>query len=217
MNEFNFCPSCGGNDIVFLEQKKWKCNSCGFTLYNNVAAAVGLILHDGQGNVIFEKRAKEPRAGFLALPGGFVNPDERAEDAAVRECFEEIGMSIGTEGLRFVGTFPNTYVYKNITYKTCDMFFSAEIFGKNSTVNSLNTRDVRCDIQCNIRDDSNTNSIKNIRDLLDAAQIEKSEVADLLVKCVAKKSDIDALPVAFESARLALLSWRSTWHTHFTQ
>lgn len=209
MNELKFCPSCGGNDIIFFEQKKWKCGSCGFTLYNNVAAAVGLILHDGQGNVIFEKRAKEPRAGFFALPGGFVNPDERAEDAAVRECFEEIGMSIDAEALRFVGTFPNTYVYKNITYKTCDMFFSAEIFGKNNTVNSLNV--------CKDRNDSNANSIKNISDLLDAAQIEKSEVADLLVKCVAKKSDIDALPIAFESARLALLSWRGMWHTHFTQ
>ncbi len=125
-NRFNFCPDCGSKKIQTLSNgRKWLCPECGFDLYNNVAAAVGVILVDKEGNVVFEKRAKEPKKGFLAFPGGFCEPDENAEESARRECLEEIGCKI--KDLKYIGTFPNTYVYKDIIYKTCDMFFSAKL------------------------------------------------------------------------------------------
>lgn len=122
-NDFNFCPNCGGKNIQNVNMRKWKCNDCGFTLYNNVAAAVGLVIQNKNGKVLFEKRAKEPRKGFLALPGGFVDPNETAEEACFRECKEEIGVE--PLSVKYIATFPNTYEYKNVLYKTCDIFFEA--------------------------------------------------------------------------------------------
>ncbi|MBO7122292.1 MAG: NUDIX domain-containing protein [Treponema sp.] len=124
-NDFALCPECGSKKIQFVQNKKWTCPDCGFDLYCNVAAAVGLIICSPAGDVLFETRAKEPRKGFLALPGGFCNPDEPAEDAARRECMEEIGMPV--QEIKYVASFPNTYPYKNFVYKTCDLFFEAKI------------------------------------------------------------------------------------------
>ena len=124
-NDFNFCPSCGGKNIQNVKMRKWLCADCGFDLYNNVASAVGLVIQNEEGKILLEKRAKEPRKGFLAFPGGFVDPDETAEEACVRECREEIGVE--PVSLRYIASFPNTYEYKNIQYKTCDMFFEAKL------------------------------------------------------------------------------------------
>ena len=124
-NDFKFCPSCGGKNIENKNNRKWTCSDCAFTLYNNVAAAVGCIITNSAGEVLFEVRGKEPRRGFLALPGGFVDPDESAEDAAKRECTEELGAKIGD--VKYLCSYPNTYLYKNITYKTCDLFFTAAL------------------------------------------------------------------------------------------
>ena len=124
-NDFNFCPACGGKRIQNVKMRKWLCADCGFDLYNNVASAVGLIVCDAEGRVLLERRGKEPRKGFLAFPGGFVDPDETAEEAAVRECSEELGVE--PKSLLYLCSFPNTYEYKNIVYKTCDLFFEAEL------------------------------------------------------------------------------------------
>lgn len=124
-NDFRFCPQCGGGRIENVAMRKWLCADCGFDLYNNVATAVGLIICGADGRVLFERRAKEPRKGFLAFPGGFVDPDETAEEAAFRECVEETG--VRPQSLRYLCSFPNTYEYKHIVYKTCDLFFEAEL------------------------------------------------------------------------------------------
>jgi ADP-ribose pyrophosphatase YjhB (NUDIX family) len=59
--------------------------------------------------------------GRFALPGGFTEPGERAEDAALRECYEEIGWS--PTNINFLATFPNVYQYQGIPYATCDVYF----------------------------------------------------------------------------------------------
>ncbi|WP_407397406.1 NUDIX domain-containing protein [Treponema sp.] len=125
-NKFNFCPECGSKNILTEDNgRKWKCPDCGFTLYNNVAAAVGLVIVNSRNEVLLEKRAKEPRKGYLAFPGGFVDPDETLDEAARRECREEIGTEISS--IKYIASFPNTYEYKNVVYKTCDVFFEAMI------------------------------------------------------------------------------------------
>ena len=124
-NDFNFCPNCGKKTIQNVKMRKWICSDCGFDLYNNVAAAVGLVIQSTEGKILLEKRAKEPRKGFLALPGGFVDPNESAEEACIRECREEIGVE--PVSLKYIASFPNTYEYKNIQYKTCDIFFEAKL------------------------------------------------------------------------------------------
>ena len=43
-------------------------------------------------NVLLIKRGNEPFKGLWALPGGFLNPDETAEEGALRELREETGL-----------------------------------------------------------------------------------------------------------------------------
>ena len=111
---FKMCPSCGSRNIQFPNNRKWVCPDCGFELYNNVAAATGVIFCDDENNILFELRAREPKFGCYDLPGGFLEPDETAEDAAVRECREELGVEI--KEMKYICTNPNTYEYKGFQF-----------------------------------------------------------------------------------------------------
>src|SRR5690606_8958188 len=98
------------------------CPACGFHYYHNVAAAVAaVIVHDGC--VLVTRRAREPAAGLLDLPGGFVDPGEAAEHALHRELAEELGWNARDCVPRYLGTRPNTYLYAGVRYATCDLFY----------------------------------------------------------------------------------------------
>ena len=176
-NEFNMCPMCGSKNITAPGKRKWLCPDCGFDLYNNVAAAVGIIIQDKYNNVLFEVRAKEPKKGFVALPGGFVDPDESAEEAIIRECKEEIGVDI--ENPVFVCTNPNTYPYKNFEYKTCDIFFTVKLPEK----------------------------YESIDDFIKALHPQESEVTGFVSYKLERLEDIDKIPLAFDSAKKTLLQF----------
>lgn len=117
---FRHCPACGSAGIVFEHGKRWRCAACGFQYFHNVATAAGAVI-ESDGKLVFIERAIEPAAGLLALPGGFVDPGERAEDAVMRECREEIGWV--PESIEFLASFPNRYEFRNVLYNTCDFFF----------------------------------------------------------------------------------------------
>ena len=119
---FKFCPQCASPDIRFERNRVFRCPQCGFVYYHNVATATACIIENGR-EIAFLVRAKEPGFGKLDLPGGFVDPDEGAVEGLRRECREELGWETG-ENLSFFASFPNTYPYKNIVYKTCDLCFS---------------------------------------------------------------------------------------------
>lgn len=51
------------------------------------------------------ERGNDPYQGRLALPGGFVEPDEDLPEAAVRELAEETGLAVAESGLRQVGAY----------------------------------------------------------------------------------------------------------------
>ncbi|MFA6856128.1 MAG: NUDIX domain-containing protein [Treponema sp.] len=176
-NDFKMCPMCGSFKISYVDNRKWLCPDCGFDLYNNVAAAVGIVLADNDGNILFEKRAKEPRRGFFALPGGFVNPDECLEDAVVRECFEETG--IKPPVVSYLCSFPNTYKYKNITYKTCDSFFTACIPEESGSIELF----------------------------MNQLHGQQSEVLGFVSVHISDRNDIGRIPLAFGSAEKALECW----------
>ena len=48
---------------------------------------------------LFIKRGKVPFAGYLALPGGFVNTDETTKQAAARELLEETNLKVESSEL----------------------------------------------------------------------------------------------------------------------
>ena len=121
---FHFCPSCGSPKLYSVHSRMWKCPTCGFEYFHNVATAAGIII-ESQDTILMLKRHKDPMKGKFALPGGFVEPGERAEDAALRECYEEIGWS--PAHIDFLTTFPNVYQYQGIPYATCDVYFFSHV------------------------------------------------------------------------------------------
>jgi ADP-ribose pyrophosphatase YjhB (NUDIX family) len=118
---FRHCPRCGA--ALGPEPSIVRCATCGFIYYLNPTVAVAAIVEDGEGRIVAIERAKEPAKGMLALPGGFVDVGERAEDALRRELVEELGLEVGE--LAYVGTWPNRYTYKGVTYPVVDVYYSA--------------------------------------------------------------------------------------------
>lgn len=59
---------------------------------------------DGELNLLLVRRAGEPFAGYLALPGGFKLPNETLDQAANRELHEETGVD-GSALLRQFGAY----------------------------------------------------------------------------------------------------------------
>ena len=54
-------------------------------------AAVDCVALAG-GKIVLVRRGRDPEKGKLALPGGFVEPDETIEQACLRELKEETGL-----------------------------------------------------------------------------------------------------------------------------
>jgi 8-oxo-dGTP diphosphatase len=86
-------------------EKTIVCPHCGqgFGRYANPTPTTDVVIHVPQRGVVVIERANPP-LGF-ALPGGFIDEGERAEEAAVREMREETGLDVELTGL--LGVYSN--------------------------------------------------------------------------------------------------------------
>ncbi|MFY9397550.1 MAG: NUDIX domain-containing protein [Desulfomonilia bacterium] len=122
---FRFCPGCGSPGLSLVGGRSLSCAGCGFTYYLNAAAAVAALIEDPDRGLLLTRRACDPGKGTLDLPGGFVDLAESAEQTLAREVQEELNLEVISS--RFLGTFPNTYLYRGITYFTLDLAFECEV------------------------------------------------------------------------------------------
>lgn len=99
----------------------FRCTVCDFVYYFNPAVAAGAIVRDASGRGLLVRRAHEPAKGKLALPDGFIDAAEGAEDGLRREIREEVNLEVGE--LRFLGSEVNRYTYRDVVYPVVDLFF----------------------------------------------------------------------------------------------
>ena len=69
------------------------CPNDDFVLWRDPKVAAAVVV-ETDGGIVLGRRGIEPGYGLWCLPGGFVNHDEDASAAAVRECREEINASV---------------------------------------------------------------------------------------------------------------------------
>ena len=70
--------------------------------YPRPAVSADVVVLDGE-SILLIKRLKDPFAGCWALPGGFMDMDESADVAAIRELKEETGLVV--ESVQQIGAY----------------------------------------------------------------------------------------------------------------
>lgn len=103
MSRYTHCDRCGGR----YEALEWPrvCGGCSLYMWRPIhpVAVVLIPVTGSKDGVLVGRRDINPGKGMFALPGGFSEFGEIAEDAARRELFEETGLQTG--GIRFSHTF----------------------------------------------------------------------------------------------------------------
>lgn len=93
LEDVSFCPRCGRHaDVAF--PRSIRCPHCGYGAYFNPKPVACAIPHTDVGELILIRRGFEPSRGLWSMPGGFVDLGESVEDAARRECMEEMGIEV---------------------------------------------------------------------------------------------------------------------------
>src|SRR5690242_5484488 len=92
-----FCANCGAQVARRVPPgdtlERWVCDACGEIHYQNPKLVVGTIPERG-GKLLLCRRAIEPRYGYWTLPAGFMENNETAGQAALRETLEEAGARV---------------------------------------------------------------------------------------------------------------------------
>lgn len=93
------CSACGA---AYAPDQPWprRCAQCGTIAYRNPLPVAVLVqpVRDGQRiGVLVIRRTVEPRSGWLALPGGFIEYGETWQEACAREAYEEAALCVNPD------------------------------------------------------------------------------------------------------------------------
>jgi ADP-ribose pyrophosphatase YjhB (NUDIX family) len=113
-----FCAACGNPVGARDATGGWPCSLCGTPSFlDPKVAACGVPWWEGK--IVFVKRAIEPRIGYWASPGGYVDRGEPPHKGAAREVFEETGLVVATRELLGVFAAPGSPVI--VIYYDCEV------------------------------------------------------------------------------------------------
>jgi 8-oxo-dGTP diphosphatase len=133
-DEWAYCPRCGfGLEQGGSRQDEGAavhCPACGFVAYDNPSATASALV-ERDGRLLVTRRAREPFAGRLDLPGGFIEPGEHPEQAVRRELREETGLDVEVGPL--AGIFTDAYGDEGIA--TLNLFYEARVLGGSERAN----------------------------------------------------------------------------------
>lgn len=93
--------------------------------YPHPAVTADCIVMTRDNQVLLIQRKNEPCQGQWAFPGGFMNIDETAEAAAVRELQEETGITLSETDIFQVGAY--TAVDRDLRERVITIAYLAEI------------------------------------------------------------------------------------------
>ena len=107
----NYCMQCGSADVCrripeMDNRPRCVCNSCGFVFYDNPRIIAGCV-SSWEDDVLLCRRAIEPRSGLWTLPAGFMELDETAPEAAIRETGEEANARVRIDALLAIFSLPH--------------------------------------------------------------------------------------------------------------
>jgi ADP-ribose pyrophosphatase YjhB (NUDIX family) len=111
MVNIHFCTQCGSDEVELLipegdNRIRHVCGSCGFIHYSNPKVVAGCIVTH-QDQILFCRRAIEPRKGLWTLPAGFMENHETTVHAAKRETWEEARAKVRIKGLYTLFNLPH--------------------------------------------------------------------------------------------------------------
>jgi ADP-ribose pyrophosphatase YjhB (NUDIX family) len=118
----NFCSNCGNAVTLRIPEgdhaPRHVCDRCGTIHYENPKIVV-ISVPDYQGRILICRRGIEPRLGYWAIPGGFLENDETLEVGAAREAREEAELDVEIGSLLLLA---------NITYaRQVHVFFRSRM------------------------------------------------------------------------------------------
>ena len=159
---FQYCPKCGAEGFVKKSEKLFICDRCNFNFYMNTAAAVAGIIQNESDKILMTIRKFDPMPGKLDLPGGFVDANETAEEALIREIKEELNLDIAS--LKYYISIPNFYHFREVTYHTLDLIYFCSVKNFDNIKAGDDVRGYRFLHvgEIDVNRDVGLNSIKNI-------------------------------------------------------
>lgn len=108
--EVKFCALCGTEmelRTVLPDRKIVRtCPRCGFIFFPSPKLVAGCLVTD-RNRVLLIRRGIDPARGKWTFPGGFVEFNEPAADAARRETLEEVGIRVTIGSLLGLYTDPS--------------------------------------------------------------------------------------------------------------
>ena len=97
-----FCPLCGAvlarHPVGPEKRPEMVCSGCGFIYYVNQKVVAGTIPWQ-DGRLLLTRRAIHPAYGKWTFPGGYVDWGETVDGGALRETWEETGLTVELGGL----------------------------------------------------------------------------------------------------------------------
>jgi len=108
-----FCPLCGAGlapkPMELGKRPEMVCSGCEFIFYMTQKVVAGTIPWR-DGKLLLTRRAIDPAHGKWTFPGGYVDWGETVDAAALRETWEETGLTVRLGGLIGVYSYPNAPV-----------------------------------------------------------------------------------------------------------
>jgi len=108
-----FCPLCGAGlapkPMEPGKRAEMVCSGCEFIFYMTQKVVAGTIPWR-DGKLLLTRRAIDPAHGKWTFPGGYVDWGETVDAAALRETWEETGLTVRLGGLIGVYSYPNAPV-----------------------------------------------------------------------------------------------------------